>query len=557
MNTSAAVDVLVVGSGAAGLTAALVARDAGATVLLVEKGPAYGGSSALSGGAIWAPNNPLMARAGLPDSEEEGFAYLKFITAGHASEEKLRAYVTTMPRLVRMLESSTRVCFRIVPGYSDYYPGAPGARPGGGRTLEPVPFDVRVLGTHRDQMLPSHPQELAFGKIRLSTIQARGLLDSSALGRLRAIPSVASYFVSPSRFASRTDTRLCLGNALVARLRSSLSDRSVPLELSSPVESLIVEGGRVVGARVSTDVGTRTITARKGVILASGGFERNLQLRAQWQPAPITASWSAAHLLNTGDGIRMGAEAGGALSLMEDSWWTPTVLVAGENLAYVLIVEKSLPGGMMVNAAGRRFTNEAAPYIDVVHGMYQANSDATPSIPAWLVFDKKFRARYPMGPLLPLLTQRRYRDNGFLKTDSTLSGLARACGIDPVGLVDEAEKMARYARTGKDDDFGRGETTIDRYYGDPSIRPNPCLGPLNTPPFYAVKVWPGDLGTKGGLVTDANGRVLREDGTAIDGLYACGNCSASVMAHTYPGAGGTIGPAMAFALRAAEHATHA
>jgi len=551
------VDILVVGSGAAGLTAALAAADAGARVMVLEKGPFYGGSSALSGGAIWAPNNPLMARAGLTDSAEEALAYLRHITDGHASEEKLRAYVETVPRLVRMLESSTRVRFRIVPGYSDYYPGAPGARPDGGRTLEPVPFNVRALGANRDQMLPSHPQELAFGKIRLSTIQARGLLDSSALGRLRALPSVASYFVSPRRFSSHTDTRLCLGNALVARLRCSLADRGIPLELSAPVESLVMKEDRIVGALVRRNGASHTITASRGVILAAGGFERNVTLRSKWQPAPISDKWSAAHLLNTGDGIRMGAEAGGALSLMEDSWWTPTVLVAGEDLAYVLIVEKSLPGGMMVNAAGRRFTNEAAPYIDVVHGMYAANSRPDASIPAWLVFDRKFRARYPMGPLLPSLTPRRYRDNGFLRTASTLAGLARLCGIEPSGLVEEAQKMGRFAHEGIDADFHRGEASIDRYYGDPSIRPNACLGPIDSPPFYAVQVWPGDLGTKGGLVTDVNGRVLREDGSAVRGLYACGNCSASVMAHTYPGAGGTIGPAMTFALLAAEHATRA
>jgi 3-oxosteroid 1-dehydrogenase len=218
------------------------------------------------------------------------------------------------------------------------------------------------------------------------------------------------------------------------------------------------------------------------------------------------------------------------------------------------IVDRSLPGCIIVNKKGKRFTNEAAPYIDVVKNQYANHFKEGGAIPAYFIMDKRFRSKYPAGPMMPMSTPKRFISNGYLKVADTLEGLAGKCGIDPQGLVDEVKKFNQYAATGKDLDFKKGDTSIDRFYADPSVRPNPCLGSLNKPPYYAIELWPGDLGTKGGLVTDDHARVLRQDGSPIEGLYATGNNSAAVMGNSYAGAGATIGPSMVFGYIAALHA---
>jgi 3-oxosteroid 1-dehydrogenase len=298
------------------------------------------------------------------------------------------------------------------------------------------------------------------------------------------------------------------------------------------------------------------IRARRGVLIATGGFERNEQMRRQYQQAPIGSDWTTGATGNTGDGIVAGQRLGAATGLLDDAWWGPSIpLPRGP---YFCLAERNLPGCVMVNGAGRRFVNESAPYVDAVHAMYAGNTEDNPHIPAWLVFDQRYRDRYvfaglPPGRPLP----RRWYAAGAVFRAPDLGKLAAAIGVDPDGLAQTVARFNSFAEAGTDEDFHRGESAYDRYYGDPRVRPNPNLAPLARAPFYAVKIVPGDLGTKGGLRTDARARVLRPDGSVIPGLYAAGNASAAVMGHSYAGAGATIGPAMTFGYLAALDLTAA
>lgn len=547
-------DVLVVGSGGGGMTAALVAQDHGADVLVIEKGTAYGGSTAMSGGAVWVPLNHLMKEAGLDDSSDEAFAYLKTITGGNVSEARLRAYVDAAPEMVSYLEQHSHVRFQIVPGYSDYYPAIPGSR-AGGRTLEPVPFNARRLGRLWPQMRPLPRQARLFGRMMATAYDAHVMMDTSLRGRLRAALIFGRYFCNPARSLAGMDTRLTLGNALIGRLRLSLADRRIPVWLNTRAVLPIFEGNHLLGLEARKGEQTIRIRAQKGVILAAGGFARNRAMRQKYQRQPVSDSWTVASPEETGDAIQLGLEIGAALDFMDDAWWMPTSLPPGSDLPNMIIVERSLPGSIIVNALGKRFTNEAAPYIDVVRDQCASHSQGCGAIPAHLVMDRRFRSRYPTSPMLPGWTPRKYIRNGYLKVADTMEDLARQCSIDPKGLLAEVNRFNQFAVGGRDPDFKRGDSLIDRFYGDPSVKPNPCLGPLDKPPYYAIELWPGDLGTKGGLATDAHARVLRPDASPIEGLYAVGNCSASVMGHSYAGAGATIGPSMVFGYIAALHAT--
>jgi 3-oxosteroid 1-dehydrogenase len=337
---------------------------------------------------------------------------------------------------------------------------------------------------------------------------------------------------------------LGLGQALAAGLRAGLVQAGVPLWLDTALTGLEVTDGRVTGVRATRDGEPVLIRARRGVLIAAGGFERNEEMRHQYQREPIETGWTTGAPSNTGDGIRAGLSLGAAVGLMDDAWWGPSIPLSGG--PYFCLSERNLPGCIMVNGAGQRFVNESAPYVDAVHAMYDGHTPENPHIPAWLVFDQRYRDRYVFAGLPPHrpLPRRWYAAGAVVKADD-LAGLAAAAGVDGDGLVKTVARFNEFAAAGRDEDFSRGDSAYDRYYGDPRL-PNPNLAALDRPPYYAVKVVPGDLGTKGGLVTDARARVLRPDGTAIDGLYAAGNASAAVMGRSYAGAGATIGPAMTF-----------
>jgi 3-oxosteroid 1-dehydrogenase len=341
-----------------------------------------------------------------------------------------------------------------------------------------------------------------------------------------------------------------MGQALAAGLRAGLASAGVPVWLGTPMTGLYEQDGRVAGIWAERDGEPALLTASRGVLLASGGFEHNEPMRKQYQRPPTGTQWTVGAAGNTGDGIEAGHRLGAALDLMEDAWWGPSIPLG--NGAYFCLAERSLPGCILVNAAGERFVNEAAPYVDAVRAMYDNHTPAVPHIPAWLVADQRYRDRYLFagrGPRQPL--PRRWYEAGSAHRAASLDELAERIGVPAAGLAATIARFNGFAGTGRDEDFHRGDSVYDRYYGDPRNRPNPCLGRLDKPPFHAVKIVPGDLGTKGGLRTDERARVLSAGGAPIPGLYAAGNVSAAVMGHSYAGAGATIGPAMTFGYVAA------
>ncbi|MEL6180025.1 MAG: FAD-binding protein, partial [Myxococcota bacterium] len=395
------VDLLVIGSGAGGLSAGLRASALGSEVLIIEKGDAYGGSTAMSGGVCWVPNNPYMAKLGLEDNPEDALTYLTAITNSEVSQERLKAYMDGALRALEFFESETWVRFDALKLYTDYYPEAPGGR-SGGRSMESRPFDGAKLGEDLRLLRKPHPQSQILGKFGITAAQAHTLLQHGLTSTLMVLWCFLLYALRyPKRRKYGRDTHLVTGNALIARLRLSLKERGVPLWLHTGAQKLIhdPDTGRVVGAEIDHEGTPMRIEARQGVVLAAGGFSRNLEMRKKYQRTPITDTWSAGNLDNMGDGIRMGMEAGGSIDLMKEAWWTPVTMVPRQKLAWVLVVEKNLPGTIFVNAQGRRFANEAAPYIDVVVDMYEA--EESPAVPCSMIFDATYRYKYPVGPIAP------------------------------------------------------------------------------------------------------------------------------------------------------------
>ena len=538
-------DFVVVGSGAAGMTAALAAAHHGLRTVLLEKTDYFGGSTARSGGGIWAPGNEVLRKAGVADTPEQADAYLAHVAGPDVPAESRRALLARGPEMLEFVRAHAPVDFAWVPGYADYYPEAPGGL-AQGRSIEPVPLDARVLGAELAGLNPAYLP--APESVTITQADYRWL--SLGTRHPRAILTAARVSGAAARSRLLRRRMLSMGQALAAGLRAGLAAEGVPVWLGTPMTGLEVTGGRVTGVRVTRDGRPALVRAGRGVLIATGGFERNEQMRRRYQREPVGTEWTTGSAGNTGDGIIAGEAAGAALGLMDDAWWGPTIPLSGG--PYFCLAERSLPGCILVNGAGQRFVNESAPYVDAVHAMYEAHSPDNPHIPAWLIADQRYRNRYVFAGLPPRkpLPRRWYRAGAVFRAP-TLAGLAEQAGVDPGGLAKTVTRFNEFAAAGRDEDFRRGDSAYDRYYGDPRCRPNPNLAPLDQAPFYAVKIVPGDLGTKGGLRTDARARVLRPDGTPVAGLYAAGNASASVMGHSYAGAGATIGPAMTFGYIAA------
>ncbi|MEU7476736.1 3-oxosteroid 1-dehydrogenase [Lentzea sp. NPDC042327] len=533
-------DVVVVGSGAAGMTAALTAAKRGLSVVVVEKAPTFGGSAARSGAGIWIPNNEVILAAGVQDTPAKAAQYLSAVV-GDIPPARQQAYLSAGPRMISFLLRNSPLRFRYMDGYSDYYPEYPGgiAR---GRSIEPDVFDGTLLGAELANLNPPYlavpPGMVIFSAdykwLALALVNAKGAaVAAAALARGTAA-------------ALAGQKPLTMGQSLAGALRLGLMQAGVPVWLNTPLVDLHVVGGAVRGVVTSRGL----VRARRGVIMGSGGFEHNAAMRAQYQQQPIGTQWTVGAKENTGDGHRAGQRLGAAFDLMDDAWWGPAIPVPGS--PYFCLAERTLPGGLMINQLGQRFVNEAAPYSDVVHVMYDKNPTA-PCIPAWLVVDQNYRNRYlfaDVAPALPLPDG--WYQNGAVVRNWSLDGLASAIGVPAAALKATVSRFNNQAFSGRDTDFHRGDSAYDHYYTDPAVIPNSCLAPLWAPPFYAFKIVPGDLGTKGGMVTDARARVLRPDGSVIPGLYAAGNVSSAVMGRSYAGAGSTIGPAMTFAYIAAN-----
>lgn len=541
------VEALVVGTGGGGMTAALVAKQAGLDVLLVEKSEYYGGSTALSGGGLWVPNNYLLQRDGLEDSPEKARTYLQHTVGNRTSQALQDAYIENAPEMVKYLASNSRVRFHRSKGYADYY----AERPGGmadGRAIEGSPFNGAKLGEDFKQMRPTGlkiPAGMAFTASEYNKI---GMIIPTWAGKWMALKiGVRTLFNMLMGIKL-----LALGQALVARLRLSLKDENIPIWLNTPLTDIVMENDVCVGVVVEKDGEPFRIRATKGVVLAAGGFDHNQTMREKYQKAPVHHEWSSGNPANTGDAIQLGMKIGAKTDLLDDAWWGPSSMTPDGSVMFH-VGERSHPGGIIVNAAGKRFTNESASYVDVVHAMYEKHSAEVPHVPATFIMDDRSRKTYMFGSLFPLQPiPEEYFTSGYFKRGDTIEELAQQCGIDPKALAETIARFNQFARNGVDEDFHRGDGAYDRYYGDPTVKPNPCLAPLETPPFYAVTMVAGDLGTKGGLVMDEHARVLREDGSFIPGLYVAGNSSASVMGNSYPGAGSTIGPAMTFGYIAAK-----
>ncbi|MFO7779492.1 MAG: FAD-dependent oxidoreductase [Nitriliruptoraceae bacterium] len=537
------VDVLVVGTGGAGLAAAMTAADAGLDVLVVESTDRWGGSTSMSGGGIWLPANPLMRRDGAGDSREEALTYLEDCvgSAGPAtSRERKEAFVDTVTPFVEFAEG-LGIRFARAADYPDYYPERPGGKVG--RAIEVEPFDRKRIGAWWDS-----------ARAAIAGVPLPAKTDDFwLLGRAWSTPG---GLVRGAQLVGRTLAGVVTGKALVgmggamsASFLEVVLDRGGELWLSSPLSELVLEDDRVVGAVIEPDGVPMRIETRHGVVLTAGGFAHRTEWRKEHHGIDGYSSASPGDL---GTAIELAQGLGASVDLMDDAWWGASVPAPGpDDDPSFLVSERSFPFSIMVDANGERFANESESYVDLGHRMLEHGRQVDG--PFWMLSDARHSRRYLRSFALQPGLPAKLEEASLVRSAGTVRELAEQLGMEPERLLATIRRFNGFARTGIDQDFGRGNSVYDRYYGDPLVRPNPNLGPLQSGPFTAVQVVPGDLGTKGGLVTDADARVLREDGSPIEGLYASGNTTASVMGRTYPGPGSTLGPAVVFGYRAARH----
>jgi 3-oxosteroid 1-dehydrogenase len=535
-------DVVVVGTGGAGFATALGAADEGLRVLMLESTDKWGGSTAMSGGGLWLPDNPLMRRDGIGDSRAEALTYLDASVGdvGRASDRaRKEAFVDGVADFVLTAERYG-MTFTRATDYPDYYPELPGGKIG--RSVEHEPTDTKAIGDWWDSCRAAVPLPIKTDDVWL----------------LERAWSTPSGFVRGARFVFRALGAVARGQRLAgigAALATSFLDavvqkQGVPLWLNSPLESLVVEDDRVVGVRITRDGTPLTIRATRGVMLAGGGFDHNTQWRQKHHGIDGDPSGNPGNL---GRPIEIGQSVGAAVELMDDAWWGASVAAPPGGDPSFLVGERSLPYSILVDARGERFANESESYVDLGHHMLEHDPDG----PYWLVADTRHARRYLRNYALDPRALKALAASGQYVKAPTLADLGRQIGVDPARFRSTVQRFNGFARSGVDGDFGRGNSAYDRYYGDPTVHPNPNLGPIERGPFTAFQVVIGDLGTKGGVLTDADARALREDGTVIGGLYSAGNSSASVMGRTYPGPGSTIGPAAVFGMRAARHMARA
>lgn len=551
-------DVVVVGSGAGGLSAALTARLNGLRVIILEKAGDFGGTTARAGGGFWIPGNRFQAAEGINDTRAKAEDYLKYSAANHYDEARVAAFLDNGPPMIEFFEANSALKFYMAPAYSDYHPHAAGALPGG-RTVFPLPFDGRNLGKDLHRLAPPIPEMTVFG---MHVGSGRELLHFFNVTRsLKSAAYVFRKFLNHVLEVARygRGTHLSNGAALVARFVASLSERGVPIVTSCDVTGLIIEDGAVTGVEATHAGRTISVRARRGVVLAAGGFPHSRERRAAlYRHAPTGREHhSPAYEFNTGDGVTLGESAGAAFvgTYPNPAAWTPVSLPPRANGAHGVFphfVDRAKPGMVSVTRQGRRFTNEANSYHDFGQAMLRANEGAG-EVFVWLIGDHRAFRRYGMGAARPFLPYGHHIRSGYLRRGRTLAELAHAIGVDAQQLEATVDQFNGFARAGKDPHFARGENAYNRYFGDLDHKPNPCLAPLVDAPYYAVKLFMGDLGSFAGLRTDAHARVLTGEGRPIPGLYASGNDAASVFGGAYPGGGSTLGPAMTFGYIAGRH----
>lgn len=537
-------DFVVIGSGGGSMCAGLVLRDLDKSVVVLEKTDKVGGSTAMSGGVLWVPNHPLQAAAGVKDSYEQGLAYLEATVGdvGPASSPQRRdAFLRHGPEMISYLLGKG-LKIRRCEGWSDYYDEKPGgcAR---SRSLSMELFDARELGDWNAR-LRRGPFDIPirWPESRQSMLMKRtpeGFLGAMRLGlRMAAMKLTGKQLVG-------------MGAAIQGRMLQAALRAGVDIRLESPVQELVEEGGRIVGVVAQVDGRQRRIQARDGVLINAGGFARNAEMRREYGPQPSSVDWTNANPGDTGEAIEMAMAHGAAVDLMDQAVWLVTsVTPKGFRAFHVLDLAK--PHLIMVDQAGERFANESGSYMENGQRMY-----ARGAVPAWVIMESRHRERYVWAGAMGGKTPEDWITSGYMKRADTIENLAAQCGLDPQNLRRTVDRFNGFARTGQDEDFRRGDRAYDRVFADPTVKPNPCLGALEKGPFYAVQVYPGDVGTFGGLLTDEHARVLTPEGAPIPGLYATGNSTASVVGRCYPGAGASIAASFVFGYIAARHAAGA
>jgi len=553
------VDLLVAGAGPAGMTAALVASLQGLTVLICEKSGQVGGTGSTSAGTLWIPGNHQSRAAGFDDSAGKAQNYLDVLVADPGSRELRTAFLKTGPAAIDYLEQNSALKFLPCGRHPDYRSAMKGAAVAG-RAIIPEPFDGRLLGADFARLRPPIPEYMLFGGMMIGKADIPPLVGrfKSVKNFVHAAKLTARYLLDRLRYPR--GTRLTMGNALTARLFYSLRRRGIEILFDAPIAAVDCSAGRVTGATIRGADGKIHITAKRGVVLATGGYGHNTRYRAAFMARP-TPVHSMASEFNQGDGIAIGEKLGARIAPQEhrrSGLWTPASITPRANdrkgLYPHLLLDRAKPGLIAVNKRGERFVNEAVSYHDFVEGMFDAN-DKSPSIPCYLICDAAFIKKYGLGLVYPGAGNlNRLLKAGYLKRGETLDQLAAAFGIDAQRLRRTVERHNGFAQTGIDADFGKGETELNRFNGDDAHQPNPCIGPLAVAPFYGLEIWPADIAVSTGLSTDADARVLDAAGQPIPGLYACGNDMASMMRGSYPGPGTTLGPGLVFAYRAAMHA---
>jgi succinate dehydrogenase/fumarate reductase flavoprotein subunit len=532
-------DVVVLGTGAAGLTAAIAAHDGGASVAVFEKAGKVGGTSAWSGGMVWVPQNPHMAEMGIADSRDDVLTYLQSMSHGLIDEKLAEAYVDAGPEVISYLEERTPARFQIIKDFPDYHPEHPGAARRGGRSLECPLFPFADLGAWQDRVTVG-PQ-----------LSGNILMSETSLGR--GAPGGV-----PAEEMARRQVRdeRGAGQGLVGALLKGCLDRGIEPVTGARAVRLVQEDGRVTGVELETAEGRRTVGARGGVVMATGGFEWDRDLVTTFIRGPLERT--AAVPTNTGDGLRMAMRIGAGLGNMREAWWVPIIDVPmpdGRLAGWQVNGERSRPHSIMVNKKGRRFADEAANYnaLGAAFHVLDVTEFDYVNHPAWLVVDDHYLRRYGLAGFKAGAGQ---PTPDWMLEAPDLDTLASRIDVPAEALAKTVARWNEHAAEGRDPDFRRGESLHDRWWGDSTLGDGPesTLGPLDTPPFYAVRVYSGCLGTKGGPRTDGDAQVLDVDGQPIGGLYAAGNVMASVLGMTYGGAGGTLGPAMVFGFLAGRHA---
>ncbi|OMC55598.1 3-ketosteroid-delta-1-dehydrogenase [Mycobacterium sp. IS-836] len=547
------VDLLIAGSGGGGMVAGLAALDSGLEPLIVEKQGLVGGSTGLSGGIVWMPNNPLMRADGIADSHEAGLAYLADVVGdiGAASSPARREVFLTAG--FEMINFLVRRGVRLIrcAGWSDYYPNHKGGNESG-RAVEGVPFDAAELGSWHDKVQP--PLAKNYGYVVL-TNELRSVQYFNRSPRAFAVAT--RVFLRTVSARMRRRQILTNGASLIAQMLKALidlGDGEPPLWTDAALEDLIVEDGRVVGARVRHDGETLNIEARKGVLLAAGGFGHNKEMRRKYSgDQPNEAQWSIANAGDTGEVLQTAMRLGAKTDLLDEAWWLPSVFIAnGGAVAASLGSGRQRPGAIYVDSTGRRFCNESNSYVEVGKAMY-----ANKAVPCWMIFDEGYVRRYVTSSN-PLKRNRQLPpeliEGGAVKRAETIGDLAREIDVPADELARTVARFNQFAAKGLDPDFGRGQSAYNDCLGDPGYRPNAAVGPLDRAPYYATRVLPADVGTCGGVITNEYAQVLDERDRVIEGLYATGNTTATVMGRTYPGAGASIANTMVFGYVAARHA---